>query len=46
MKIIKNESPLNFYRGISTVVPTMFIPSMIYFISYENFNLYGKNWMK
>lgn len=44
-KIIRNEGIYSFYRGISTSIPTIFVPSMAYFLTYENLNYMGKSYL-
>jgi hypothetical protein len=42
---MKNEGIKSLYRGVWTSFPTCFIPSMIYFVLYENLNHIGKKYM-
>ena len=44
-KIVRNEGLRSLYRGISTSIPTSFVPSMMYFFLYENLNKMGKKYL-
>ena len=45
-KIYRTEGIGAFYRGVSSVIPTIFVPAMVYFSSYETLNYYGKQYLK
>ena len=44
--IIKKENIFSLYRGFNTILASTFIPSVIYFYTYESINKWGKTMAK